>query len=121
MVMLVLSFLGWWYGSGWSGIVGSLNSRSRSILSEFSVVQLLRTLFSPWRRIISYPGANIAERWHAWLDNLVSRIIGFIVRLLVLLAATLVLIGVIVITILQIVIWPLLPVGVIGCLVVSLA
>ena len=58
-----------------------------SILNNFSVIQLTRTLFAPWRRIITYPGASIDEKFKAWGDNVFSRMIGFVVRLGVLIAA----------------------------------
>lgn len=86
----------------------------------FSAAQLLKTLFAPWRRIITYPGASLADRWKAWGDNLFSRIIGFVVRLIVLLAALVALTIVAVVTAIEMLLWPLLPLAIPGCLIAGL-
>jgi hypothetical protein len=117
LVMLALSFFSWWYGRGWARLLGSFVDRLSAVLAEFSVTQLLRTIFAPWRRIISYPGASLADRWQAGLDNLFSRVIGFIVRLLVLIIAFICLVVVALLTALEIIIWPLLPLAIPGCLI----
>jgi hypothetical protein len=119
--MLVLSFLSWWYGRGWKQVLTSLGPRLRKVASSFSVAQLLRTLFQPWRRIVSYPGASLQAKMQAALDNLVSRCIGFVVRSGVLVAALLTAIFVAVFTVVEVIVWPLLPVAVPGCLIVGLA
>lgn len=118
--MLVLSFLSWWYGAGWQQVARSFKPRLRGIASAFSVRQLIRTLFAPWRRIITYPGASLAERWHAGIDNLISRIIGFFVRLIVLIGAAGALLFGAAFTVIEIIVWPLLPLAVPGCLIAGL-
>jgi hypothetical protein len=120
MVMLVASFFSWWYGDGWARVMHSLGPRCRSVLDSFSVKQLMRTLFAPWRRIITYPGRSLEDRFRALGDNLFSRAIGFVVRIIVLLAAGAALLLVTVLTVMEIVIWPLLPVAVPGCLIAGL-
>ncbi len=112
MPMLVLSFFSWWYGRGWKQVFDSFSPRLRSILNAFSVNQLSRTLFSPWRRIITYPGASLGDKMRAWGDNLVSRVIGFIVRLFVLLGAIIALVVTAIVTVIELIIWPLLPLAV---------
>lgn len=117
MLMLAMSFFSWWYGRGWKEVLDSFGPRLSTMAAMFSVVQLLRTLFSPWRRIITYPGTSFPERVRAWGDNAFSRVIGFVVRLFVLLAAAIALLTVAIITILELVIWPLLPLAIPGGLV----
>jgi hypothetical protein len=112
MIMLVTSFFSWWYGAGWKQVAVSFRPRSQTVLYNFSVNQLLGTLFAPWRKIITYPGASFGDRLRAWGDNIVSRGVGFVVRLLVLLAAVLCLIAVMLETALELIVWPLLPVAV---------
>jgi hypothetical protein len=114
MIMLVASFFSWWYGRGWKQVLDSFGPRARAVMDNFSVNQLLKTLFAPWRRIITYPGSNIEERFRAWGDNLFSRLVGFVVRFLVLLAALLVMIIVMLLTVVELVVWPLLPAAVPG-------
>lgn len=118
--MLVLSFLSWWYGRGWKEVLVSVRPRLKTVLVSFSVMQLLGTLFEPWRRIITYPGASLAEKFHAWGDNTVSRGVGFTVRAGVLLVALLALAGMFVLTVAEIIVWPLLPLAVPGLLIAGL-
>lgn len=120
MTMLILSFFSWWYSSGWKQVFDNFMPRIRNVANSFSVSQLLRTLFAPWRRIISYPGASLNDKMRAWGDNLFSRIIGFIVRLGVLLTAFLTLAVVGLLTAAELIIWPLLPLAVVGCLIAGL-
>jgi hypothetical protein len=107
--MLALAFFQWWYGPGWFRAWNSLGGRLKRTYYGFSVPQLSRTLFSPWRRIVTLGGGSLGERLRAMLDNLVSRCVGLVVRLLTLLAAALILIWWIVIAVVQLVIWPLVP------------
>jgi hypothetical protein len=118
--MFISAFFSWWYGEGWSQVVSSLSSRLDSVASAFSVNQLLSTLFAPWRRIITYPGASLAEKFHAWSDNIFSRTIGFIIRLIVLLTALLISIVVVLISLVELVIWPLLPIGIVAGVIAGL-
>jgi hypothetical protein len=87
-------------------------------MNNFSVSQLIQTLFQPWRRIVTYPGASLDAKMRALLDNTISRGIGFAVRFCVLFAALLAIIGIIILTMAEIILWPLLPLmipgGVIG-------
>lgn len=109
MFMLVADFFIWWYGRGWLSVFASYSRRLREVQSVFSVKQLLQTLFEPWRRIISYPGDSLAEKIRAWGDNVVSRVIGFFVRCIMLMASLVASIATIVLTTFEVVIWPLLP------------
>lgn len=109
LVMLVVAFFSWWYGKGWQGVAKSIGPRLSSVAATFSVSQLIRTLFAPWRRIITYPGDSIGERLRAWGDNIFSRAIGFVVRLIVLFAALVAMIVVLVFSVVEVIVWPLLP------------
>jgi hypothetical protein len=120
MVMFMVSFLSWWYGSGWNQVITSLEKRMATVASAFSVNQLTRTLFAPWRRIVTYPGASLAERFHAWGDNVFSRAIGFVVRVLVLLAAVLSSFIVLILSLLEMAVWPLMPPAIIILIIVGL-
>jgi hypothetical protein len=107
--MFMASFFSWWYGSGWLQVLTSFKPRLNGIIETFSVTQLLNTLFAPWRRIITYPGASLATKFHAWGDNIFSRTIGFFVRFIVLLAALLTSLVISLGTLIELIIWPLIP------------
>lgn len=110
--MLVLEFFTWWYGQGWASRFASIELRLTKVSHLFSLPILVRTLFAPWRRIVSYPGASLEDKLRALGDNLVSRCIGFSVRLLTLVTAG-VLIGLIgLASVLEALVWPLLPLGI---------
>ncbi|HVX48221.1 MAG TPA: hypothetical protein VHA05_02580 [Candidatus Saccharimonadales bacterium] len=107
--MLVVAFFSWWYGRGWRDVAINIGPRLGGIAATFSVNQLLRTLFQPWRRIITYPGDGLGAKIRAWGDNMFSRAVGFVVRLIVLFAALVVLIVTLVFSVIEVVCWPLLP------------
>lgn len=108
--MLALEFFTWWYSQGWQQLAKNMQRRISKTSSMFSVPILLRTLFSPWKRIITYPGSSLDTKIHAFSDNMVSRFVGFTVRLLVLFTATIMLLIVSVVAIIELIVWPLLPI-----------
>ncbi len=78
----------------------------------FSAKVLLKTLFSPWRREIAQkekPGFNPADILSAVSFNIISRVIGFFVRVATLFTALLFLLLVIVIGAITLVFWYLIP------------
>lgn len=107
--MLAFSWFIWWYGRGWLQAVEQIRNLLISISRQFSVSILLRTLFAPWKRIITYPGASLDAKIHAFVDNLVSRAIGLVVRSLVLLTAFLLEAAALCLGMIYAIIWPLLP------------
>ncbi|MEO6761724.1 MAG: hypothetical protein ABI220_05150 [Candidatus Saccharimonadales bacterium] len=115
--MLTLEFFKWWYGSGWQGTLSKTNSRLTQLAERFSVSTLLRTLFAPWRRIISYPGAGLDARMRAMLDNSISRLIGFLIRIAVLIGAGITYIVILILALLEIVAWPLVPAASVGLII----
>lgn len=118
--MLIKSFFIWWYGTGWLAVADSLAKRTHHLNDAFSVTTLLRTLFQPWRRIITYPGAGLDAKFHAAMDNLFSRVVGFFVRLFVLLAALLMLVIVSLATLIETLVWPLLPLALIVFIILAI-
>ena len=83
----------------------------------FSVGLLARTLFAPWRRLTNVPGTGASTRLQVLGDNLISRLVGFVVRLVVLLTAGLSTILLTLGTIIEIIVWPVLPVAAVVCIV----
>jgi hypothetical protein len=107
--MFMLDLFSWWYGAGWSGVVRSTGRRLNSLGEMFSTKILLRTLFSPWKRIMTYPGAGLDARMRAFGDNLVSRCIGFVIRSFVLFAAFIAFIFLGCLGLIELLFWPLVP------------
>src|SRR5687767_11777583 len=85
--MLLAAFIQWWYGPGWHDAARRLKTRIRTTYLSFSIPILLGTLFAPWKRIITPPGASLQDKMRAMADNAISRAVGFTVRIFVLIAA----------------------------------
>jgi len=66
-------------------------------------------MFAPWRRIITYPGNTLGDRLRAVVDNLVSRAVGFVVRLFALMAALIIMSAYVIFGGLLLIIWPVVP------------
>lgn len=109
--MLFLDFIKWWYGPGWVLRVKLLFAHEKNWLDYFSVNILLQTMFSPWRQNITSLGrdSSIQSKMSAAVDNLVSRLVGFTVRVFALFAAGVTAVVVLVFNLLLIVCWPLIP------------
>ena len=110
MFMLLTAFISWWYGDGWKAVFQSYGRRLHTLSETFSTRQLVRTLFEPWRRIITYPGSSINDKFRAWGDNVVSRAVGFCVRLLFLATGMLSALAIIIFTTIELILWPLIPI-----------
>lgn len=109
--MLIVGFIQWWYGHGWLDLARRVQLRVSEVFRAFSVVQILQTLFAPWKQIISYkdPNATIADKFRGLIDNLVSRSIGFVVRIFTLIAAIFVAVLTVLFGIGLVIVWPVLP------------
>ena len=114
---MIFEMLRWWYITGWVQAARRVGSWTVGVEHLFSLSLLLRTLFSPWRRIVSVAGRGLDAKMHAMLDNLVSRCIGFVIRLFVILAAGVSMLAVFVAGVCMFVLWPLLPLLFIGLVV----
>lgn len=113
MGMLVVDMLEWWYDAGLKRRIYDTEQHMRGILDYFSIGLLLRTLFSPFRQISAGqvsgpPGVQM----RAFFDRLISRLIGALVRLFMVLmgVAALVLYGLLNLVLLALwIISPVLP------------
>lgn len=109
--MLFIGFFKWWYGAGWLDAAGRLKDGLQRLYLTFSVPMLLKSLFKPWRQIIAPkdPNAQIGLKVRGAVDNLISRFIGFWVRLLTILTALGLSIVIASAGLVMLVVWPLLP------------
>ncbi len=105
--MPILLMLGWWYTSGWLWVFNQTQKRLRTISQTFAVAVLIRTWFSPWKRI--YRESTFATFFRDAVDNMVSRVIGSFVRGSVLLFALVLSIFVLIAGIISLIVWPFIP------------
>lgn len=86
--------------------------RIDSLLDFFSFSLLLRTFFSPYRQISAGRlEGPLGVQFRAAVDKLISRFIGAMVRSAVLLAGLVALAGASIFGILQLAVWPFMPVA----------
>lgn len=84
----------------------------------FSIPLLLRTLFDPWKRdVSSAENASIQTLYQLWLNNLISRFIGFFIRLMTIFTGLLISTVVLIIELVFIFAWFAMPIIVIYLLI----
>lgn len=78
------AYFAWHYGRGFRALLEIERSFFDFGWYFFSISELARSLFAPWRRIAEQKRGNIftGEWWWAWWGNAMSRGIGAIVRLM---------------------------------------
>ena len=113
--MFLVGLISWWYGRGWVQQSRHITERFVATMEFFSIGQLVSTLFSPFRQISAGGGdGSFGGTIRAFADQLISRVIGTVVRSMT------ILIGIIAITLqavyelIIIVAWwfvPLLPIA----------
>lgn len=111
--MLFVDLLGWWYLNGWAWAARRLFVvNTERLLRFFSISDLLKTLFSPFRQdAIDTKQAPVGVKLQVFGGNLISRFFGLIIRsTLVVLGLTLILLNGLA-SLAAVLLWPLLPLG----------
>ncbi len=112
--MLILGLLSWWYGAGWRGRLIRMRDKLAGLADYFSIGLLVKTLFSPFRQISAAKvGGSLNNQMRAFFDRQISRGIGVIVRLVMILAGLTLMFLYVVVDILLLALWgvtPLLPI-----------
>lgn len=123
MLMAFFLFFRWWYSAGWLNAFERIGQRVSSVASGLSLVILLRTLFEPWKQITTYAGqdSSLDAKFRAWFDNLFARVIGFIIRMFVLLFAFLAICVVVIFGLLVAFLWPVIPLMPLGLIILGVS
>ena len=107
MTMLLLAR--WWYGPGFAWVFrGLLLRRLHYIAEVFSVKEMITTLFAPFRQTFVGKRHGVSAL-QAFADRSVARIIGFVVRSLLIIVAGIGCVVVGVVGIVLVLSWPLIP------------
>lgn len=109
--MAILVMLGWWYGRGWLWVLKSIPANLSRISQIFAVNVLLKTWWAPWKQI--YTPSNFRNFFQIAIDNSISRLIGGIVRTLMLFCAFVLAIFAILFGVVAALLWPLLPMSIV--------
>ncbi len=119
---IIRHYLLWHYSEAYKELFSVCKNLIWFVVHFFSLPQLLKTLFSPWRRIVE-------EKKKAWdledfasriLINILSRIIGAIMRLLVISIGLVCLIVTLTLAALTCILWVFMPAIIIGCFVLGI-
>lgn len=79
--MVIVWVLSWWYGAGWKARLLALRNQLSSSYDYFSIGLLISSLFSPFRQISAGKVRGpLAVQFRAFFDRQISRVIGAIVR-----------------------------------------
>ncbi len=118
---MVTAFFGWWFSDLPKKIYFIGTSYIKKLLRSFSLGVLVKTLFSPWKKdIINTEGMPVQERLQVWAMNLISRLIGFVIRFVTILVGLIFIAVVFVVCILFLLIMILMPLFVILVFILSL-
>ena len=119
---MLLAFFSWWYGEGWRRQLDNARARIASWFDYFSFDLISRTLFAPFRQISAGKvDGPIGVQLRAWVDRLVSRFIGAMVRIGVLIAGTVTIAVMAVLAVVQLILWPMLPLAPVAGLILTIA
>ena len=123
IIMFIVKSFTWWYISGWSVFIGKVKNAFKSLTDFFSMNSLIRTLFKPFRQI-SADSASVDSsldlKFHMFIDRLVSRIVGFFSRLILLITGCIIIVLGGIISLVLIILWPFIPLTPIAGIVLTL-
>jgi hypothetical protein len=81
---LILDFVGWYYTRAFRDILAVWSNVMWFLVHFFSIPLLLRTLFSPWKRMTDqYQRTGMEDLFETLVMNMMSRVFGAFVRLLI--------------------------------------
>lgn len=119
--MAFVGILLWWYTDGWRQTIRAVRARLISLFDYFSIDILLRTLFSPFRQISAGNVDGALEvKMRAFVDQLVSRMVGGAVRSIVMLVGLVAILLSTVGGVAYILLWALMPIAPIVGLIMAL-
>jgi hypothetical protein len=79
--MFLVGILSWWYKDGILNRIRIAQNRLVMSADLFSIKLLIRTLFNPFRQISAdTSGSSFPEKFRAFFDRLLSRVIGAVAR-----------------------------------------
>lgn len=110
--MAIAEMFLWWYAHGWSIFMQKIRAKLSDVTDFFSMSDLIRTLFQPFRQISAATASadsSLDLKFHMFVDRLISRLIGFFSRLLLLIAGSLIIILGGIISLALVILWPLIP------------
>jgi hypothetical protein len=103
-------YMVWWYSGGSKRLYLWLSALFGWLNNFFSIKRVFKTLFSPWKRLVGEKKAGLAGFRDFLIDNLVSRFVGFMFRLIVIFIYIISIFFLFVFSVVSFVFWVSLPV-----------
>ena len=108
--MLAYGLISWWYLDGYKLFAKKLWTKLGDTVDLFSIGSLLKTLFAPYRQIAANEqGKSLDAKFMVFLDRLVSRLVGGVCRIGIVLIGIIVILIQFICSIISLIIWPILP------------
>jgi hypothetical protein len=108
--MIISGLISWWYLDGFKLFFLKLWAKLGDTADLFSIGSLLKTLFAPYRQIsANASGVSIDDKFFAFIDRMVSRLVGGVARLGIITVGIIVLLIQLVGSIFSLMLWPLMP------------
>ncbi|MBP3899625.1 hypothetical protein J6D24_02375 [Candidatus Saccharibacteria bacterium] len=104
--MFLVDLFSWWYFRGWGVFFEDFKKRLVDTVDFFSMKDMILTLFKPYRQIAAGASETILG---GALDRLISRMVGFFARVVILIAGCFVLILEVFCGIALVIVWPIVP------------
>jgi hypothetical protein len=84
LLYILLGFFIWWFTKGFALLIRYEGAVLKYLMGMFSVKESVFNLFAPWKKLVSArrPGLDGLRDWI--IDNLISRGVGFAMRLILL-------------------------------------
>lgn len=112
MAMVIMLMFRWWYSDGWRWAwQRSVNQRLADYNRAFSLSQLVKTWFSPFKQTLNRgKKGSIDTLVQAAIDNFVSRIVGAIARTFIIFAGLIAITFAFISGVIIFLLWPFLPI-----------
>jgi len=119
--MFILGMLSWWYGAGWRQRAVRFGEKIAGTMDYFSIDLLVKTLFSPYRQISAGKVQGpLGLQMRAFLDRLLSRLIGAMIRTVMIVIGTVAILAYSLVGFLLLIVWGFIPLLPIAGIVVSM-
>lgn len=105
--MFVVDLVQWWYARGWSTFFGDMKRMLKNTADTFSIGDLLKTLFAPYRQIDA--DGERGPIFASLISKLISRLIGFFTRTILIISGLVLMLIEVLVMGLMMVVWPLVP------------
>lgn len=82
---MLMAFISWWYSKGWLARAETILDSLEKSIDYFSLSLLIKTWFAPFRQIDAgrLANASLEQRFRKMIDRTFSRIIGAVLRTVV--------------------------------------